>query len=110
MKNIRYFSAYEVVWVRPENESPFYHYTPKACVNSDKFFVSYEDGDYEELPMAMALNRAKDFFRSQFGCKFEGDINPATGNRVYAADSQDAPCTHICRLENTPFSLTYVTK
>lgn len=77
---------------------------PLASFNIDKFKVSYASGDYEELPDHEIVKKAKQFFRTHFGCKFEGDLNPATGNAVYDVFHDLAPCTHLLVLEKQAFT------
>ena len=78
--------------------------SPLACFSIEKFKISYASGDYEELPDIEIVRKAKQFFRSHLGCKFEGDLNPATGNTVYDVHSDTAPCTHLLVLEREAFS------
>lgn len=103
---IKYFSVYDVAYISLADGTAYTRYTPKACFHVDKFKVTYESGDYEELPDILAHMKAKDFCRLHLGCKFEGDLNPATENRVGSPQSE-SPCTQVIRFENHPFSLTY---
>lgn len=103
-----FFSVYHVSWHRlDDSNNGTTVYTPVVCVNVEKFTVTYENHDYDEISIPKACIKAKDFFRVNFGCKFEGDVNQATGNRVYRHDDPSAPCTHVLRIETTPFSLLY---
>lgn len=107
MTKHNFFSVYDVSWHRKDDEPGYIVYQPKACFNAEKFTITYKDHDYDEITIAEAYEHAREFCRINLGCKFEGDINPATGNRVHRCDSTEAPCTQIIRLEHSPFSLLY---
>lgn len=77
--------------------------TPVAAIHEDKFRITYENGDYEELDQHETISRARNWFRANLGCKFEGDVNPATGNRVHGVMS-DTPCNSIMLYEKIPFT------
>lgn len=90
------------------NSNPKVVTTALACIHEDKFRITYENGDYEELDLNEGYKRAKSWFRTNLGCKFDGDINPATGNRVRDILS-DTPCNSVMFYERTPFSLPHAT-
>ena len=79
--------------------------SPLASIHEDKFRITYENGDYEELDNHETYKRAKQWFRINLGCKFEGDVNPATGNRVRDVQSE-SPCNSVMLLERIPFQHT----
>lgn len=98
-----FYSVYTVTLESSSpNIPPKLKYSPLAVIHEDKFRITYENGDYEELDHNTAYRKAKAWFRINLGCKFEGDINPATGNRVRDVYSE-APCNSVMIYERTAF-------
>lgn len=99
-----FYTVYNVTLEQgPNDNGPRSKYAPLASIHVDKFRITYENGDYEELDDTTAFRKAKAWFRTNLGCKFEGDVNPATGNRVRDVYSE-SPCNSILIYEKVPFS------
>lgn len=99
-----FYTAYSLSLVQKSVDSPAkLQMTALACIHEDKFRITYENGDYEELDQHEAYKRAKAWMRTNLGCKFDGDMNPATGNRVRDVYS-DTPCNAALFYERNPFS------
>ncbi len=104
MSRYKFISIYEVT--PHPTEAGMVEFFPKACFSIEKFSVSYESGDYEELSDIECVRRAREFARKHLGCKFYGDSNPATGSTLGHCWST-APCTHYSYTEMKPFERAY---
>lgn len=98
-----FYTAYSVSLIQKSADTPpKTQFLPLASIHEDKFRITYENGDYEELDHHESYKRAKAWMRTNLGCKFDGDVNPATGNRVRDVYS-DSPCNAMMFYERHPF-------